>query len=893
MDPYEVNTAGYEIQSYRKNFTVSTLESAMGCRTNITQDVTQLIESTVSFARNIAVFHGLCVPPVLSRTVTIGATFDCMNVSYSQVVVNGCKRMADDAIDDVKTELSTLFRTPQDPLQAQACNTDQDAVLSEAEVLACYGTDGRRHANDTTARTFFVIAEGGNRVTLDQFRTVYGNISDDELAIIDSDGDGNITQAEYAATFGQDDRPHSDDPVESLFAVLVTSGETTITLAKLEQMYPDIFNSSSGLIDADGDGRVNITEFQNTMSKEFEDGDVVSKEFAAVSNHTGEISMDDFNAAYGNTYNTEFLRIDTNGDGKVTETEFLAAYGDTARKLAKVDDPVTHEFLLLSPSGDAVAKEDFLQAYGLVEPSDEFHRVDTNGDGEVTQAEFRAAYDRTDRSVASVPLTTFPPMVSVSLGSGAIPFMGACSHTGVRNVCIETPTIPGCAAQGCDAAKLQEYLKRSIAWQGPDATFAPTTAPPIVPIVRENLADVSSGYIITGSPDFTNINNFEPPNGQIDQDEFTNWVLVDSTATLTHQAEFDLLLRASDTSTSNTSVGLVELPYLNLTTLTTNQVQTLNTVSLNYTDYVRFLQDGYSLQESETVGSTVRRLLQSSSALLLRAPELAADRWWAIMRSLETNVSVTMGVTPTTWNVVNDVLIETNSFVSSGSGDEPVPFAAVDVYTPTDAMRVTHITFSGEFNFTTSAASAAARRSASGNNAIVSVIEPLVADVIVSLLDLPNTTVVQTNTSVVSQEDDTKLITVLFKVDLPSDTGLVTVGRFQRLVANADVSSINMLFFSNEFQLTTIRTDTPSIHLVSTVQPDEISEMDWWVHAIAVGVLVSLVAVAGYFSITHEPKTPLPSTAEGEGLLSQTTDPQNASNGSVTIPKKLRKSTFF
>jgi len=183
---------------------------------------------------------------------------------------------------------------------------------------------------------------------------------------------------------------------------------------------PDFFAHMLEQVDTNGDGRISLDEYVAAASARFKSIDTQNKgsiDAADIASSPAAVARIDRRAesfvkrldTAGNGYVTKdeylaaaqkrFARLDSNGDGKLTPDELASARGNHGGKQGNAGgaDPAIGQkrFAKLDTNHDGVVSKDEF----LAEASAKFAQFDTAGNGKVTAAEIEAAPKTQERAV--------------------------------------------------------------------------------------------------------------------------------------------------------------------------------------------------------------------------------------------------------------------------------------------------------------------------------------------------------------------------------------------------------------------------------------------------------------------------------------------------------------
>jgi Ca2+-binding EF-hand superfamily protein len=189
-----------------------------------------------------------------------------------------------------------------------------------------------------------------------------------EFSEVDANSDGSISQDELSAILGQNasgTSPAGAPSAADIFSKIDTDENSSISSDEwdtfqqnIQQMAPPPPpNMDFSSVDTDGDGSISKTELSSAMPKKTDSA-------------SGKSSDDDKDS-------TLFSDIDTNGDGKISSAEWAA---------------FQQKMQLMQGVGQSQDAQDGQQAATALKNmiSKIYKSADTNGDGQISQAEMTA-----------------------------------------------------------------------------------------------------------------------------------------------------------------------------------------------------------------------------------------------------------------------------------------------------------------------------------------------------------------------------------------------------------------------------------------------------------------------------------------------------------------------
>lgn len=225
-------------------------------------------------------------------------------------------------------------------------------------------------------------ADGSNCLSLTEAQTIIPLLNEAVFALIDSDNDGELC-IDDAQAASWDDVPAL---LEAALALVDTDADARISFAEAQVLLPGLTEGMFSYADANGDGYIDADDF------------------------SGMITIDDpTTGGFGGTLDELLALADTDGDGAVSFAEVTAIFPGfpqvlftlfdtdsdgvlTSADLGEiVEDPLEHLrslFGVADADGDNVVTFDELLALASDLTQDLFNGLDTDGDGELTAADF-------------------------------------------------------------------------------------------------------------------------------------------------------------------------------------------------------------------------------------------------------------------------------------------------------------------------------------------------------------------------------------------------------------------------------------------------------------------------------------------------------------------------
>lgn len=233
-------------------------------------------------------------------------------------------------------------------------------------------------------------ANKDGQVTADEVSEERKNFFDRLVRTRDKNDDGKLSKEEFTAR-GSEERPRREEgnrdgdrprfEPAAIFRNLDKDGDGKVVPDEVPEERREQFKNNLGRADKDGDGGLNLNEFQAAM--------------AAFAPRAGGREGD---GGRPNLANAPFFRaIDADRDGKLSGEE-LAAAGDALKKLDRNNDGFVTPEELAPPGPGGPGRPQ--QGGGAEAFRERLKQADTNGDGKLSKEEaperFKQNFDRID-----------------------------------------------------------------------------------------------------------------------------------------------------------------------------------------------------------------------------------------------------------------------------------------------------------------------------------------------------------------------------------------------------------------------------------------------------------------------------------------------------------------
>lgn len=300
---------------------------------------------------------------------------------------------------------------------------NKDGVISQEDRLV------RRAEPPTLVSLQQADKDGDGKITLKEAQAVIPGMTQEKFAVFDRDKDGVVSKDELPKLPALPSPPH---PIFARFREADKDGNGKVTLEEAQAVVPDITKEKFSQLDKNGDG---VLSPEDQPSRRIEPP-LFGLLQAADKNGDGKVTLEEAQAAMPDMTKERFTAADRNGDGVFTSEDIVAArpvsplitrllQGDkdgdgkvTFEEAQTVMPKLTQErFLTFDRNGDGViTRDDNARGPATLGPMPSFGRkqnrgqtglvrkADSDGDGKVTFEEMQAfrsgiskdAFDRLD-----------------------------------------------------------------------------------------------------------------------------------------------------------------------------------------------------------------------------------------------------------------------------------------------------------------------------------------------------------------------------------------------------------------------------------------------------------------------------------------------------------------